>query len=362
MMFLATGSAQAQRSTRLRHSLLLLMRVCLIATLAVALARPVIRARTAASAEDARIHAIIILDRSGSMGYVEQTRTRLAEAKQAVINILSNLRRGDEVSLILTGDPVDPGQAQPTTDLQSVAARVGALVPSYGRANIAAALEQARQALLREPGVAHELYIVCDQQASSWERVNDKFTALWQSTQQQLNAPFRCFTIAVGGAEADNVAIESVQLPGPPLIRDIPGQVELRLRNFGPIPRSDLPVRIFANGRQVAQVTTNLAPDSSTVATAWLKFPASGAQVLSARLTSSGLRSDDRMDCAVDVLEPVRVLIITGETRSADRRSSADFLRCRSGGRADHRRGRLVGPLTRSRRRGHPEQRWPLER
>jgi hypothetical protein len=63
------------------------------------------------------------------------------------------------------------------------------------------------------------------------------------------------------------------------------------------------------------------------VATAWLKFPASGAQVLSARLTSSGLRSDDRIDCVVDVLEPVRVLIITGETRRADRRSSADYLR-----------------------------------
>lgn len=327
MMFLTAGPMHAQRSTRLKQLLLLLLRVCMIATLTIALARPVIRARAAASAEDARIHAIIILDRSASMGYVEQSRTRLAEAKQAVINILSNLHRGDEVSLILTGDPVDPGQAQPTTDLQSVAARVGALVPSYGRANIAAALEQARQAMLREPGVTHELYIVSDQQASSWERVNDRFVTLWQSTQAQLNASLRTFAIPVGGAEADNVAIESIELPGPPLIRDIAGKVELRLRNFGPIPRSDLPVRIFANGKQVAQMTTNLAPDSSSMATAWLKFPASGSQVLSARLTSSGLRSDDRIDCAVEVLEPVRVLIITGETRSADRRSSADYLR-----------------------------------
>src|SRR5438105_3677522 len=124
MMFLETAGSRSAASTRIKQFMLLGMRTLLIAALALALARPVLRARTSVGGEEAHLHAIIILDRSASMGFTENSRSRLAAAKQAVINVLSNLHRGDEVSLILTGDPVDPGQAQPTTDLQSVATRV----------------------------------------------------------------------------------------------------------------------------------------------------------------------------------------------------------------------------------------------
>ncbi len=327
MMFLEPGAAPIRQSARVKQTFMLLLRTAIIALLAVALARPVLRPGKGTGAEDARLHAIIILDRSASMGVTENGRPRLAIAKQAVINILSSLHRGDEVSLILTGDPIDPGQAQPTTDLQSVATRLAALPASFGRANIAAALEQARQALSREPGVVHELYLVCDQQASSWESVNDKFAELWQSTQEQLTSPLRFFVIPVGGEEADNIAIESVDLPGPAVMRDIPALLEIHLRNFGNVPRSDLPIQILANRKPIAQLSVNLAPGAGGVAKQWLKFPSSGSQVLSVRLSGGGMRADDQIDRAVDVLEPARVLIISGETRSAGQRTSADFLR-----------------------------------
>src|SRR4051794_2011677 len=88
MMFLEPTALQPQRGTKFKQTLLLLLRMSLIAVLAIALARPVLRPRSGASAEDSRIHAIIILDRSASMGVAEQSRTRLAEAKEAVINVL----------------------------------------------------------------------------------------------------------------------------------------------------------------------------------------------------------------------------------------------------------------------------------
>jgi hypothetical protein len=44
-------------------------------------------------------------------------------------------------------------------------------------------------------------------------------------------------------------------------------------------------------------------------------------------LTSSGLRTDDHIDSAIDVLEPVRVLVISGEDRDSGKQRSADFIR-----------------------------------
>src|SRR4051794_34230048 len=202
MMFLAPQTLRVRDSSRLKQALLLTLRVGMLLVLAIALARPVLQARSGASGDDTRLHAIIILDRSASMSLPDGSRTRFASAQQAVVNILSNLHRGDEASLILAGDALGPGQAQPTADLQAVAARVGALAPSYGRANIAAALEQARQALLREPGVPHELYIIADQQAASWDPIDDGVAEQWQTTQGLLGSPLRFFVIPVGGAEA----------------------------------------------------------------------------------------------------------------------------------------------------------------
>src|SRR4051812_49064774 len=195
MMFLQPTRMRASQNTKIKQTMLLALRTAILATLAIALARPVLRAGAGASGDEARVHAIVVLDRSASMSAVENSRTRFAAAKQAVVNVLSNLHRGDEVSLVLTGDPVDPGQVQPTSDLQSVATRVGLLQPSFARANVASAMEQVRQALSREPGVTHELYVVCDRQASSWENINDRFAANWQKTEQQLASRPRFFVI-----------------------------------------------------------------------------------------------------------------------------------------------------------------------
>jgi hypothetical protein len=327
MMFLDAPPARHQASTRIRQAVILMIRMSMIALLAIALARPVIRGGKATANEDARVHAIIILDRSASMSIEDAGRTRMATAKQAVINILSNLNRGDEVSLILSGDPVDPGQAQPTSDLQSVATRVSQLGVSFDRANFAAAIEQAQQAISREPNVTHEIYLVCDRQANGWESINDKFAAGWRDVCAKVQSPLRLFVLPVGGEESDNVAVESIRVPGPPVIRDMPAQVEVRLKNFGAVPRSNLPLAIYESGKQIGQTVINLAPDSSGTATARVRFTTSGSQVLSARLSTSGMRVDDHIDSAIDVLEPVRVLVITGEDRESEKQRSADFVK-----------------------------------
>src|SRR5215207_9647233 len=64
MMFLEGGGMPMQQSTRIKQMSLLLLRVGIIAALALALARPVLRTTTAVPGENDRLHAIIVLDHS----------------------------------------------------------------------------------------------------------------------------------------------------------------------------------------------------------------------------------------------------------------------------------------------------------
>src|SRR4051812_46530164 len=99
MMFLTGTEARQQHTARVKQWVLLLLRMATVAALAVALARPALRSRLVGLAVNGRATAVIILDDSASMNYVENGRSRLDQAKQALLQILSAMNRGDQVSL-----------------------------------------------------------------------------------------------------------------------------------------------------------------------------------------------------------------------------------------------------------------------
>src|SRR5687768_7619113 len=71
-MFLEGVDVRQTASARLKQFLLLLLRMGIIACLAMAMAQPVVRGRWgAAGGADGRISAVIVLDTSWSMGFNE---------------------------------------------------------------------------------------------------------------------------------------------------------------------------------------------------------------------------------------------------------------------------------------------------
>jgi hypothetical protein len=94
-----------------------------------------------------------------------------------------------------------------------------------------------------------------------------------------------------------------------------------------------LPLTVTADTGEVLNTTVNLSPDSSTSVKATVRFPAAGSHVLTASVRSAGFVADDRLETVVDAVDPVRVLVISGDERpSADAsagtfRGESDFLR-----------------------------------
>ncbi|HLL90450.1 MAG TPA: BatA domain-containing protein, partial [Tepidisphaeraceae bacterium] len=107
MMFLAPAEARQHRSPRLRQLVLLAVRCGIVAVLATALARPVVRGGWAGlfGGGGGPVAAVLVLDCSASMAAADPRsgRTRIEAARDVATQVLAGLRRGDAVALLTPG-------------------------------------------------------------------------------------------------------------------------------------------------------------------------------------------------------------------------------------------------------------------
>jgi hypothetical protein len=327
MMFLEGADSQRRQSSRFTQILLLLLRSLIIATLALALARPVVQGKWVGQESSGRVTAALILDCSASMSFDENGRTRFQMAKAAARQIIRNLRPGDRVSLILMGVPRSPVDLEPTGDLRAVEARIDEAKVGFGRANIHDSLDLAGDLLARYEKSARDLYLVTDHQALSWDGVDAHFAAEWKRRMHGPGINTRMFVLPVGSADSDNLAVESIRLINPPAIAGQPTDIEVVVRNYGSVQHAAIPLSLDAPTISLPPRSISLGAGQSTSVVFNLTFPQSGSQVLTAQLKSSGYTGDDQLRLAVNVIAPIRVLVISGDASSAQVHGAGDFLK-----------------------------------
>src|SRR5215210_7148572 len=92
-----------KRSTqrlRVRNWLLLLARMALVALMALALARPALNSQASLGDSEVPTALGLVFDTSLSMGYTDQGRTRLEEAKARAREIFARLRPESQVFVV----------------------------------------------------------------------------------------------------------------------------------------------------------------------------------------------------------------------------------------------------------------------
>lgn len=282
-----------------------------------------------------RIDVAILLDCSAGMNFDENGHTRFELARGAAKQILAGLHRGDRVSLLLLGQHQPESELDPTPDLQSVADRIDAARTGHEPADIGTGLLKAQEFLDRDAAAARDIYIVCDRQASNWRGVNDYYiTHRWPESVKNSAAAVRLFIVPIGGADAENLAVESITLNNPPAIVGQPADVTVNVHNYGLTARAAVPLTVSINGRPVFDTTVSVA--AGRAAQVEVPLPgrtlvSAGSQSLTAEIRTAGYRDDDKLDAVIDAIEPIRVLIISGDeyegTPLGQFRSESDFLR-----------------------------------
>jgi len=173
--FLRRSLARHSRLMRLRHLLLLLLRMLAVVLLALAFTRPVLRLPFQKLARQrGRTTAVIALDLSLSMGYTGSGATPLSRAKAEAERILRSLHSGDRANLVfITASPYTAA-AQPTGDLDLLRDEMDRASVSLEEADVGAAIERAvtefGEAQANNPS-SRELYLISDFQRTNWAGV-----------------------------------------------------------------------------------------------------------------------------------------------------------------------------------------------
>src|SRR5687768_9835506 len=95
-----------QRKLRLRHLLLLLLRMLLIALFCLTLYQPSILSSGLIDLSGRQpIAVVLVIDTSPSMGYAEGNKSNLEEACARATELINDLPDGSRIAIVETGDP-----------------------------------------------------------------------------------------------------------------------------------------------------------------------------------------------------------------------------------------------------------------
>jgi len=193
-----------QHRLRLRHLILLALRCAIIAMLAAALARPIVRGSAAAGKEDAPVATVLVFDNGLRMQYQHENQSRLERAKELALWLIGQLPADAPVTLI---DRAGRLRGQ-DLDKDAVELRIERLEMSTTARPPEEPLRDAADWLEQHPDHRGEIYVFTDMAAEAW---SDDALASFASRLEQLTGT-SLFVIDVGVERPRNLGLDALRL------------------------------------------------------------------------------------------------------------------------------------------------------
>ncbi len=203
-----------QRKLRLRHWLLLAMRMGLIALFCLTLYQPTLLSERFHLYGERPVAVVLIVDTRPSMGYQVEKASRFDEARRRALEFLDELPSRSAVALLTTDDPA--GRWGDIAEARQQLERLE--LPPAGRGSLSAALAAAYQLLARIESPEGD-------DASSWSKLvvalTDRTVSCWeaertadlQRLRDSLSPPVPAHTVFDVGVDAPvNVGITAVTM------------------------------------------------------------------------------------------------------------------------------------------------------
>jgi len=154
-----------RRRMRLRHWLLLLLRVALIALLALALARPTMKLPGSLGSQEEPVAAALVFDTAPRMDYRQDNRTRLEVARDIATRLIAQLPPESQIAVLDTR----AGPAVFQADRGSALQRIGQLETWGNSQPLARVVSEALQLVGQsEQHSRKEVYIFSDLTRGAW--------------------------------------------------------------------------------------------------------------------------------------------------------------------------------------------------
>ena len=315
-----------KRRIRMEHWLLLVVRCLLPVVLALLMARPVLTGMHALLGA-AKTSTVVLLDNSYSMDVGTKGRTTFIQARDAASQIVRNLGRGSEVSVVMMGGVPGPLLDEPTFATDRVDRELTKLQTGYGSAVTPAALELAIGTLEKMHEAHRELIVISDFQKISWSPAEDADRLRVANLLKQLPVTPAVTFMHIGREDQNNVSVQSLDFSRFLLGVGQKFQVHANLRNHGAIPYPNLRVyfRVDGQERAASQISLNPGEDGQVLFTYTFETPGSHVIAVEADAPDS-LKSDNILLASVPVWDRLPVLLVNGNPGREPLTGETDFL------------------------------------
>ncbi len=304
LIFITAAHRENARRFQLRQLLILLLRMAIIALIALALARPFLTLGLPVASVRAKTDVIIVLDNSYSMAYQDINGIRLDKAKTLATDIIDTLRHGDRAALILMSDIPKPVFRQLTPDIESVTAAINDTETSYRTTNVQPSLELAHEILTESEQLNKEIYLISDFAQNGW--VN------WNRLPNRSGARIALIPVAEG--EAHNTSIKEIRPSNQLIGVDLPFQLNVTTVNHSVAPLNQNILTLFIGGEKQKTMSFSVAANESLNTTLTYNFSTPGTHIGYLTLTDDRLNIDNQRYFALDALGEVRVLCVGEQT------------------------------------------------
>lgn len=276
LQFIEQSLAQQSIKYRLRELFLLLLRIALLALLALLLARPFFRSKLFTLAQKVRSTAVVVLDDTLSMSYRQGDRALFERARAEALAYLETLGEGSRVSFYPLSE--DPGPL--SGDLERVRKQLREWAPTGRAAACAPALARAARVLEGVKSGHREILLLSDLTKVSWEGL--------AKAAIKLHPEVSLYIVDVGETRDRNAVLQGVAVETSGQARvNVPVQIQALLR--GGDEAMDRGVELVIGGRRVdskrvrlekykvSTVTFSYAPESGGLLQGSVRFGESDA-------------------------------------------------------------------------------------
>jgi len=297
--FLQELQQSRMRRMRLRQIVLLILRTLAVAMLVLAFARPTLKGvLTGGSGSTA---AVLLLDRSYSMGYRTDDGRLLDLAKERAAEVLDTFDRDDTVWLFSFADT--PARLdQGVQDLGFLQDQIRRIELTSRTTDAPAAVQEAAALLSSSPAANREVYLFTDMTRSGWPSradslyVGDRWPSIYLVSSSRGSLP--------------NVSIDSARVREEILVPGRPITVDVGVTNRRDVGLSEMPVHLYINGQRVEQELLDVeAGAEGTVAFSYT--PQRGGKLYGyVEIEEDRLPLDGRRYFTAEVPERIRVLLV----------------------------------------------------
>lgn len=309
MALLRRALVVRSRQVRIEDILILVLRCLAVALIALAMARPTLRA-AGLLGKDAQVGVLIALDGSYSMAHKPGVHSRFRRAVNRVRDILKTLEPGSPVSLVLLGSRPRVLLRNVGYDKDRLERILTKAEPLPERLNLEVCLDQLESLVREIKAPARECYLVTDAQASTWDDLSEEA----RLALKKIGRHAKLFFVTTPTTSVENIAVAHFGLSSGTLRKGSVARYAAELRNFGERDQKKVTLTLLIDDMPVDQrVVEQIKPGATETVPLFARFDRTGDVRLTVRIGHDPLETDNTRRVVAHVYDRVRVLCVDGD-------------------------------------------------